>query len=96
MATTIEELRNQLKAMFDKTENKTEVAQIGTLNSLVDKLEAEHNQIQNEQKDLLKDYKELIKHTSFAPNGTEQTEVPEQKELTFGDFLGSYQKQKNN
>lgn len=91
MVNLITDLKNQLKAMLDNTENKESIEQIGALNSLVDKLEAEHTKLQNENKDLIKDYKELIKHTSFAPNGNETTEVPEQKELSFEEFLAGYQ-----
>lgn len=87
MTNTITDLRNQLQQMLDATENKTQIEQISALNVFVDKLEAEHTQLQNEQKDLLKDYKELVKHTSFIPNGTETQEVPEQKEVHIEDFL---------
>lgn len=93
MNSTIKDLKDQLKAMLDRTENKESIEQIGQLNSLVDKLDAEHKQLQNENKDLIKDYKELIKHTSFAPNGNETTEVPEQKELSFEEFLAGYKKE---
>lgn len=92
MNNTITDLKSQLKAMLDKTEDKEAIEQIGTLNSLVDKIEAEHTKLQNDQKDLIKDYKELIKHTSFAPNGNETQEVPEQKTLSFDDFLAGYKK----
>lgn len=94
MIEEIKDLKDQLQAMLDSTEDKSGIERIGTINSLVDKIESKYTQTQNEQKELLKDYKELIKHTSFAPNGTEQTEVPEQKELTFGDFLSSYKNKK--
>lgn len=93
MSTTITDLKNQLKAMLEATEDKAAIEQIGTLNGLVDKMEAEHKQLQNENKDLIKDYKELIKHTSFAPNGNETQEVPETKELSFEDFLAGYKKE---
>lgn len=92
MTNTINDLKNQLKAMLDATEDKPSIERIGTMNSLLDTLEAEHQQLRTEQKELMKDYKELIKHTSFAPNGTETQEVQETKELTFGEFLGAYQK----
>lgn len=95
MPNTINDLKNQLKAMLEKTEDKEGIEQIGALNSLVDKIEAEHTKLQNENKDLIKDYKELIKHTSFQPNGNETQEVPETKEISFGDFLSTYKKDNN-
>lgn len=85
-------MKNQLQAMLEKTENKEEIEQIGTLNSLVDKIEAEHKKLQEDNTDLIKDYKELIKHTSFSPNGTETQEVSTPTDLSFSDFLTAYNK----
>lgn len=92
MTTTITEIKDQLKAMLEKTENKEDIEQIGALNSLVDKVEAEHKKLQEENTDLIKDYKELIKHTSFSPNGTETQEVSAPTDLSFSDFLSTYKK----
>lgn len=96
MKTTIEEIKDQLQAMLDATEDKPTIERIGTMNSLVDKLSEENTHILEEQKTLLKDYKELVKHTSFKPNGTE-TEVPDTKEpVTFDSFFNNYKKPENN
>lgn len=95
MTNTINDLRTKLQSMLDATDNKQQIEEISALNVFVDKLEAEHTQLQNEQKDLLKDYKELVKHTSFAPNGTETQQVPEQKEVRFEDFLKAKPQQNN-
>lgn len=92
MTDEIKELKDQLQAMLDATEDKPSIERIGTMNSLIDKIEAKHNKLQEEQKDLLKDYKELYKHTSFKPNGTEQEQIKENKKLTFDDFLSGYKK----
>ena len=93
MKSTVEEIKNQLQAMLDKTETKEDIEQIGVTNSLLDKLESEHKELQSKYNDLFKDYRELVKHTSFVPNGNETQEVQEQKNLSFDTFLSDY---KNN
>lgn len=95
MSTTIDQLKEQLKTMLDSTENKEQIASITSMSNLVDKLNEEHTALQNEQKELLKDYKEVIKHTSFKPNGTEQEQVKTQSTLTFDSFLADYKKPDN-
>lgn len=92
MTNTIKELKDQLQAMLDSTDTKEAIEQIGITNSLADKLEVEHQELQAKYDDLFKDYKELVKHTSFAPTGHEQETVPEPKELSFGEFLSNYKK----
>lgn len=91
--TTMDDLRNQLQAMLDKTEDKETIEQLGTMNSLLDKLAGENQKLQDEQKEILKDYKELVKHTSFTPNGKETEEVVDTKPLTFDEFLKNYKKE---
>lgn len=91
MINLINDLKTQLQELMDSIDDKPTIEKIGKLSCLADNIEAKHTELQNEQKDLLKDYKELIKHTSFTPNGTEEA-VEEPKELTFDDFLSAYKK----
>lgn len=95
MTNTANDIKKQLQTMVDATDNKEQIETLGALNSLVDKMVDEYNHLQDEQKSLLTDYKELIKHTSFKPNGSEQTQVDETKNLTFGDFLDAYKSKKD-
>lgn len=91
--TTLDSLRNQLQALLDTTETKEAVAQIGITNGLADKLEEEHKELQAKYDDLFKDYRELVKHTSFAPTGNEEhTAATPDGPLTFESFLETYRK----
>ena len=94
MKTIIQEMKENLSKLLDSTEDKQYIEQIGAMSSIVDRLEVEHNTLQEENKQLIKDYKELIKHTSFAPTGIEQ-EVADTKVPDFGDFLTALKNQNN-
>lgn len=61
----LEELRNLVSEMFSKAEDKSAIEALSVINKAVDDVEAEHNKLIAENKELLKDYKELVVHTSF-------------------------------
>lgn len=62
---SLEQLRNLVAEMFAKSENKSDIEALSAIQNACDNVEAEHNKLQEENKELLKDYKELITHTSF-------------------------------
>lgn len=62
---SLEELRKLVAEMFEKSTNKEDIEALSAIKTACDGVEAEHNKLQEENKELLKDYKTLITHTSF-------------------------------
>lgn len=62
---SLEQLKSLVAEMFNKVENKSDIEALSAIKSACDDVEAEHNKLQEENKELLKDYKELVVHTSF-------------------------------
>lgn len=65
----IEELKTKINELLDGIEDKATVEKIGGLSTIIDQIEADTTAIENEKMELLKDYKDVIKHMSFPSNG---------------------------
>lgn len=61
----LEDLKNSVKALFDAAEDKDTIAKITEINKNIEGVEADTKALKDENAELLKDYKEMIKHSSF-------------------------------
>lgn len=65
MATNLQTLRQQVAELLDKAEDKGLVSALTQINDTVNLVEQDYTASVNENKELLKDYKEVIKSVSF-------------------------------
>lgn len=61
----INKLREQFQAILDKVEDKEMIASLSELSVTIDEIDADTTALEKDNRDLLSDYKEMIKHTSF-------------------------------
>lgn len=64
--TKLEQLRQLVADMFDKSTDKAQIEQAARINSAIDDVAAEQQSIVDQNAELIKDYKTLVKHTSFS------------------------------
>ena len=62
-----EELRNYISQLFQASTDKTVIEKAAVVNNKIDELEAENKASQESYDKLLKDYKDVVLHTSFKP-----------------------------
>lgn len=87
MTNKTNELREVLSAILDSTEDKELIGSLTTANNLIDEIDKDNQDINSRYKDLLNDYKEVIKHTSFKPNNNEQIGTGLPKEQSLEDLI---------
>jgi hypothetical protein len=64
--TNLEKLRQLVADMFEKSTDKDSIEQATRINSAIDDVAAEQQEIVDKNAELIKDYKTLVKHTSFS------------------------------
>lgn len=89
---SLEQLRNLVAEMFNKAEHKEDIESLTAIKTVCDEVEQEHNKLEAENKELLKDYKELITHTSFKDDRhsdnriTEEVSIDEALEMAIKNY----------
>lgn len=72
--------------LLDKAEDKEMIATLTQINDTINNIEADTTALERDNRSLLNDYKEMVKHTSFkvdkAPERVELRDKPK-----FEDFL---------
>lgn len=82
----INKLKEQLQAVLEKTDNKEMIETLGQISATINDIEADTTALEQDNRQLLNDYKEMIKHTSFkVDNPQTRTAVVEPPKLE--DFL---------
>lgn len=61
----IDELRNIVAKMFENANEKEQIENLAKINNSIDEVEQENKALTDKNAELIKSYKELIKHTSF-------------------------------
>lgn len=85
----IDELRNKLAEMFDKAESKEEIVAFTLVNEMIDGIQADTQKLEDDNRELLKDYKEMVKHTAIKATAPEVA-VKSNPDFTFEQFLADY------
>lgn len=82
----INKLKEQMQAILDKIEDKEMIETLGQISATINDIEADTTALEQDNRQLLSDYKEMIKHTSFKVDKPEErTAVVEPPKLE--DFL---------
>ena len=94
MESKIEALRNVVAAMFEHATEKEQIENLAKINNSIDEVEQENKDLTDKNAELIKSYKELIKHTSFKeqpnldtqPSGMDAPSLEE----SLSQFLASH------
>lgn len=82
---SLNKLKEQMSALLDKATDKEMIATLTQVNETINKVEADTTAIEKDNRELLNDYKEMVKHTSFKveKEETRGASAP----IVFEDFL---------
>lgn len=87
-----EQLRDLVASLFENATQREQIEGLVKVNTAIDAVEAEQKELTDQNADLIKSYKELVRHTSFrdAPPAreTQGATVPS-LEASLKDFLAN-------
>ena len=63
----LDELKEQISRLFENATEKGIIEQAAVVSSKIDEIASEQKRQEEEYKSLLKDYKEVVIHSSFKP-----------------------------
>lgn len=61
----LEQLRQTVAQLFENATEKDEIERLAKVNNSIDEVAAEQAELTEKNAELIKSYKELVKHTSF-------------------------------
>ena len=97
--TKLEELRKIVAKAFENAEKKESIETLAQINTCLDAVGEETKELEKSRDEIVKSYKDLIKHTSFkADTGAAADEITPPK-VEFDSFLKNFvekEKEKNN
>lgn len=62
----LQELKDMVAKMFENATEKEHIEQLAKVNNAIAEVETEQKSLEDKNAELIKDYKDLVKHTSFA------------------------------
>lgn len=89
----LEELRQIVKEQFDKAETKEQIDCFAAIKSKFDEVSEEQEEIERQNAELIKSYKDLVQHTSFKPE-KEPIDTIDSQPVSFEDALNNFLKEK--
>lgn len=89
----LQELKSLVSSMFEHSENKSDIENLAKANKYIEEAEAEAKALNDKHLELLKDYKEVVKHTSFKPDSNVDTN-PMSSAPDFDAMLNEYMSKK--
>lgn len=92
----LEELRQTVAKMFENAEQKEQIEQLAKVNNSIAEVEQEQNELLNKNAELIKSYKELVKHTSFKEQPQETATQATGVVPSLEDALKAFLASKNN
>ena len=88
----LDQLRQMVAELFAAAEDKTTIQKSAIINEKFNEVEAESTKIKEDYDNLLKDYKDVVLHTSFKPqeNVPGNNGAPEMKTFNGDEFIASF------
>lgn len=85
----IDELRNYVSKLFENATEKSVIEQAAVVSSKIDELASQQKKQEEEYNKLLKDYKEVVIHSSFKPlnSSDEGAKLPNAKSSNLNDIF---------
>lgn len=87
-------LKEQVKVLFESATDKDTISKLTSINDTIAAVEADTKALQDEQKELLKDYKDIIKHASFDKTGDADRGAQTQTGKSFEQVLAEFKAKK--
>lgn len=69
----LEELKHYVADLFSAATDKTIIEKSAVVSQKIEEIEQEQTQLSSDYQSLLKDYKDVVLHTSFKPNQGDNT-----------------------
>lgn len=86
----IEELKKLVADSFKEVSSKEEIETIARINAKIEECAAEQKKLEDDNRDLLNSYKEVVLHTSVKPNPNINTGAPTGNEVDFDTMLSDF------
>lgn len=86
----LEELKKTIEKMFENAESKEAIEQSTQLKSQLEGVEQEQKALLDKNAELIKSYKELVKHTSFKEQPSDVLENSKNAAATFDEQLDQF------
>lgn len=91
--TKLDELRQLVKQQFDKAETKEQIDTLAQIKNKFDEVSKEQEQIEQQNAELIRSYKDLVRHTSFKPEREPVDNAGTAPVATFEDALSNFLKE---
>ena len=91
--TKLEQLKATVATLFENATEKSDIERLAKINNSIEEVEVEQKALTEKNADLIKSYKELVKHTSFKEQPkfveTQATQPALSLEEALKNFLAS-------
>lgn len=97
--TKLEELRQIVAKAFEDAEKKESIETLAQINTCLDAVGEETKELEKSRDEIVKSYKDLIKHTSFKADASAASDEITPQKVEFDSFLKNFvekEKEKNN
>ena len=89
----LEELKHIVKEQFDKAETKEQIDCFAAIKQKFDEVSKEQEEIEHQNAELIKSYKDLVQHTSFKPGKEPIDTIDSKTVVSFEDALNNFLKE---
>lgn len=89
----LETLQSLVAEWFNQAENKSDIEKLTAINNAAKEVAEEQNKLVAENRELLKDYKELVSHTSFNDQHKAPADPVGGTAVSFEDALQNFMKE---
>lgn len=86
----LEQLKATVAALFENATEKSEIERLAKINNSIDEVESEHKALTEKNAELIKSYKELVKHTSFKEQPQFAETQPAHTTLSLEEALSNF------
>ena len=77
----LDELKTKMQGLLDKAEDKELIGTLTSINETINNIDKEYTTLESEERQLLNDYKDLIKHTSFKVEKEPERGAPQAQDF---------------
>ena len=93
--TKLQQLRELVANLFENATEKEDIERLAKVNNSIDEVEAEQSELTEKNAELIKSYKELVKHTSFKEQPKQVETQPTGQAPSLEEALKNFLASKN-
>lgn len=93
--TKLEQLKATVAQLFENATEKEDIEKLAKVNNSISEVEAEQKELTDKNAELIKSYKELIKHTSFKEQPKQVETQPTGQAPSLEEELAKFLASKN-